>query len=446
MDKTIVRQIGWVAASLGFTALLVGCGEMANGTDDSAEQGQALALTNGLANINGLALTNGLAGVNGLANTNGLALANGLAGVNGLANTNGLMTTSGGRDVVKYLVKCALAAGDTLVKQDQYNVSYTYPGAIGLCPSWKTAGIATMQTCQETISACMLAHVNTAGVHIPIWLVSDTSTAIGWGQDPNYPNQEGTFFGNIFQTNTAGHVDAYYCNGPGFDKDVVPGRLGATQTNAPYRNTFSSLYCHFNGCVQSAHLTNSVPDGYKACSMGDGAKNSWSNMVTVWRQNTAYDGAGNVIPGQTANGRTVRYDFENGSLEGWTTNGGFTLSSTTSYHPQTGLSSLKADYASTNAATLRIQGPSGLSLAAGTQVSLYAYIPYNAPVTGLNPFIKKSDGSEYKTSVPASNLLKGSWNFLSLTVPTSSTGTQVGLEVVGTGGTTYHVRLDGVTW
>ena len=49
----------------------------------------------------------------------------------------------------------------------------------------------------------MLAHVNTAGVHIPLWLVSPNS-AVGWGLDPGYPNEEATFFGNIFTTGAHG--------------------------------------------------------------------------------------------------------------------------------------------------------------------------------------------------------------------------------------------------
>src|ERR1051325_7614410 len=124
MDKTVWRQIGWVTASLGFTALLVGCGEMADGSanGDEIEQGAALGSTNGLAGINGLGLTNGL------------------GSVNGLATTNGLMTTNAGRMTVKYLVKCALSSTDSLVKQDQNNQSYTFPGGLGLCPSWKTSG------------------------------------------------------------------------------------------------------------------------------------------------------------------------------------------------------------------------------------------------------------------------------------------------------------------
>src|SRR5215212_7770753 len=103
MDKTALRRIGWVTASLGLTTALVGCGGL---SDDSApadsETREAMALMNGLANINGLANTNGLAGTNGLANTNGLALTNGLAGTNGLAATNGLMTSKWGRKTAAY--------------------------------------------------------------------------------------------------------------------------------------------------------------------------------------------------------------------------------------------------------------------------------------------------------------------------------------------------------
>ena len=51
------------------------------------------------------------------------------------------MTTSGGRKTVSYLVKCALAAGDSLVKQDQNGVNYTFAGGIGLCPAWKTGDV-----------------------------------------------------------------------------------------------------------------------------------------------------------------------------------------------------------------------------------------------------------------------------------------------------------------
>ena len=51
------------------------------------------------------------------------------------------MTTSAGRKTVSYLVKCALAANDSLVKADQNGNNYTFAGGIGLCPAWKSGDV-----------------------------------------------------------------------------------------------------------------------------------------------------------------------------------------------------------------------------------------------------------------------------------------------------------------
>ena len=92
----------------------------------------------------------------------------------------------------------------------------------------------------------MLAHVNTAGIHVPIWIVGPERRRSAGASRPTYPNQEGTFFGNIFTVNNVGHTDAYYCEGPGFDKSVVDGRIGSTQVGAPYRNMSADGYCASN--------------------------------------------------------------------------------------------------------------------------------------------------------------------------------------------------------
>jgi hypothetical protein len=162
---------------------------------------------------------------------------------------------------------------------------------LGLAPAWKTGACDT--TCQEYISACMIAHINTAGVHIPLWIVAQ-HPAVGWGLDPGYPNQEGSFFGNIFVTGAHGYavnnvpqVAAFYCNGVAYDKGVVPGRIGSGQTNAPYTDPFlpggpytysvnnpGTGYCIEN-CT-AADNPNAMA-GYKACG-------GWNNVVTVYRQ------------------------------------------------------------------------------------------------------------------------------------------------------------------
>src|SRR5262245_8149685 len=289
MDRTLLRQVGWMAASLGLSAILGGCGEIPDDatSEDFARHGASLALANGLAAVNGLAASNGLA------SSNGLALANGLASSNGLAASNGLMTTDNGRRTVAYLVRCALYAGDSLTKQDQNGKSYTFQGALGLCPAWKYGGIYGTPAgwqCQELVSACMMAHLNTAGIHVPIWLdANPQTTIIGWGMSALYPYQEGTFLGNILATGNMNHGNVpapagYYCDGDGFSQGingVVAGRIGDTSSDA-YKNPWGNGTLCKNVCTGQYSLGWAPdPDGYINCAPP--AVPAFNNMITVWR-------------------------------------------------------------------------------------------------------------------------------------------------------------------
>src|SRR6185312_4630778 len=252
---------------------------------------------------------------------------------NGLTSMNGLMTTSAGRKTVSYLVKCALAANDSLVKADQNNVNYTFAGGLGLCPQWKNGGVSTDATCQELVSACMMAHVNTAGVPVPLWLDAQTP-AIGWGIDKvNFPFQEGSFFGNIIATGSLsgqGHPTAtaplaYYCDGAGFaggSAGVVAGRLGASQQSSPYMNPFGTGTLCKNSSGVVAQYSYGVggqsdPDGYKALTASG---TPWNNTITVWRNNsynpifdTSYQSPGCLDAGAGTNATSVVLNGCNGS-------------------------------------------------------------------------------------------------------------------------------------
>src|SRR5262249_35601103 len=141
---------------------------------------------------------------------------------------------------------------------------------IGLAPQWETGACDT--TCQQYVSACMLAHVNTSGQHIAVWLDND-SPAIGWGQNSNYPYQEGSFFGDIFVSPPA----AYFCNRKDFDNGVVAGRLGATQGGAPYMNPYG-----YSGAMCNPFCAAHGTDGFNSCT----TYNPWtvySHVITVWR-------------------------------------------------------------------------------------------------------------------------------------------------------------------
>jgi hypothetical protein len=170
---------------------------------------------------------------------------------------NGLMTTDGGRQTVSYLVKCALAAGDTLVKG-----SYTYTGQLGLATQWKNGTCDT--TCQENLSACLMAHVNTTGNHYPLWVIGP-QTSLGWGKSNAKPFIESAFFGNIFVS----PPKAYYCNGPDYERVPVKGRIGAEVSTTVFHNPYSGEGMCNDNCSSNS-------DGYTSCSQ-------YLHPITVYR-------------------------------------------------------------------------------------------------------------------------------------------------------------------
>jgi hypothetical protein len=309
-----------VGITLGAIVGLVGCGAQADGNGASETEGVTpeaiLAQQNGLSMINGLSMVNGLSMSNGLALANGLNMANGLTMANGLSMSNGLMTTSDGRRAVSYLVRCALSSGDSITKNDQNNVPYTFPGSMGLCPAWKNGGVSGDLGCQERVSACMLALINISGVHVPLMLDASYST-VGWGYNPSYPYQEGTFFGNIMTANAHGTpgINAYYCEGPDFASGVVPGRIGAGYTGAPYKNPFGTGgRCDQNCATGSALKSNgSRYDGYDACS-------GCNATITVYRQTSytpVFDNGYNYQVTNAAATNSLQFNNVNGGVIGY---------------------------------------------------------------------------------------------------------------------------------
>jgi hypothetical protein len=337
-----VRRVGWVGASLGLTSVLVGCQGLPADATNSTDEGNTstdsyLEAANGLTDMNGLNGINGLNGTNGLNGANGLNAANGLNGANGLGSLNGFnsangfngtngfnsangykdnnglnsinglnganglnsvnglasgtgyMTSEHGRMIVQYLTRCALGSNDSLTKQDQNGTNFTFKGGLGLAPQWKTGGCD--RDCSEEISACMMAHINSSGTHIPLWM--DSPDSVGWGTSPSFPTREGTFFGQLMVTNTAYNLDGYYCYGPGADQNVVPGRLGANQGQVPYANAWPTS-AGFDGLCETshvdknnydhgkctAHTTGGVIDGDASCTLNG---TTYTHPMTVWR-------------------------------------------------------------------------------------------------------------------------------------------------------------------
>ncbi len=160
-----------------------------------AAKKQAMKEFNGLT-MNGLG-TNGL-GTNGLG-TNGL-------GTNGLASaefsTWFQKDPELGAEVMKYFVYCAVPTGETRTYVDMASGTiYSWRGGLGLAPDWSEGMPATVDE-QQIISACLAAHANKYGAHVPISVLGRDARGevIPYTDEElkDFRQKEACFFGNLF--------------------------------------------------------------------------------------------------------------------------------------------------------------------------------------------------------------------------------------------------------
>ena len=112
-----------------------------------------------------------------------------------------LSQTAAGREALKYLIGCGLAAGTSITSQYNCNPitgacqNITYTGELNLASSWRTSAPTLAQ--QRLVSSCVLARMNELSKTITISLRGN-----GYGLDPNetttHVYKEGSFFGNVF--------------------------------------------------------------------------------------------------------------------------------------------------------------------------------------------------------------------------------------------------------
>jgi hypothetical protein len=135
---------------------------------------------------------------------NGLA-ANGLT-LNGLSNPSFLAwfanDPAASDMLMRYLVRCALPADERRSFTDpETGELYTWTGNLGLAPGWASGAPATL-TEQRLITACLLAHVNQSGLHVPISVLGRDARGniISYTHQElmTYSVHEACFFGNLF--------------------------------------------------------------------------------------------------------------------------------------------------------------------------------------------------------------------------------------------------------
>jgi hypothetical protein len=179
---------GLACALLG-AAALAACGVEPVSNVNTGVTQDALTTENGLS-MNGLSM-NGLS-MNGLS-MNGLSTATFSSWFDEDAATRNM--------VMRYLARCSYPAGQSLTwTSPTTNVTYTWPGVLGLLPGW-ASGNPMNPVEQQVLTACLAAHANGYGVHVDIAIEGNDATGVPMPIGPtelsDYPIREGAFFGNV---------------------------------------------------------------------------------------------------------------------------------------------------------------------------------------------------------------------------------------------------------
>jgi hypothetical protein len=249
----------WSKVSMAVAALaLGGMGCAAESMEDpNIEQDELeyVSTQNGIQVVNGLRTRNGMRARNGLSTENGLRARNGATVINGMRTRNGVRTRNGldtdctgktlgvdcdgepdglfsratglmsdeeGKQTAAYIVKCALPAGEAVTVLDYAGNLVQMQGQLGLAPSFGDDYCDT--TCEEKVSACLIALTNGKGQHVNLEIsaqfanadgiagtADDVIKTLGVGHSSDFPKQEIIAYGNLF----ANPPEAHFCSGDG---------------------------------------------------------------------------------------------------------------------------------------------------------------------------------------------------------------------------------------
>lgn len=205
-----------------------------------------------------------------------------------------LFGTAGGRELLGYVVKCAIGWDDS-IHVFQSNREYIFEGGIGLVNGWKDGPLSVSD--RRWLSACLLAHANAFDVEVPLSLRGPhPALATDAVELAEFPVQEGAFFGDIFEN--AGAGVGYACAGPSqhdacqlqantwlMERVCARDAVNSTECGIAWAGD-----CYANTAQPNdAGACNAVgDDGYPACHSAGGASQGvpgpeeFAEVITVY--------------------------------------------------------------------------------------------------------------------------------------------------------------------
>lgn len=217
-------------------------------------------------------------------------------GLDGAAT--GLVDTAAGRQLLSYVVRCALPAGDDASFPRAGAPDLVYPGVIGIASGWKNGPLGGAG--RRLMTACLMAHVNAVGTQVPISVRSDALSDASLLEKLLFPAQEMAVYGDIFAAPS--ERELHVCFGRAVAQSLggdggLGGALGLP-SYLDYRMCSVSESCGFNrvgacyrwsgqpGVTKSAceEQSGSLYEDCHERPIQDGSSPSWDDTVSVYLQ------------------------------------------------------------------------------------------------------------------------------------------------------------------
>jgi hypothetical protein len=180
------------------------------------------------------------------------------------------------RTYFSYVVSCALPAGQAIVFPRLAGRTHvTFSGSIGVAASWGHDGGSCDDTCQEWVSACVIARVNHQGVHVPLSLRGGSAVlALADREEALFPSREATYYGNVLTSRQV----MFACRTTGDDWTLIGRPCG---NGADVRNCVIDVV---DPC--ESRCSKSFSDGsYETCATSSAAGATvFVPAVTVYRE------------------------------------------------------------------------------------------------------------------------------------------------------------------
>jgi hypothetical protein len=191
----------------------------------------------------------------------------------------GLASTDSGREVLSYIVGCALPTGQSLTI-NVAGTTYTYPGWIGLAPGWATR-VPTVSE-RRWVTSCLLARTNVNGVPVNISMRSDSNLSLltSAAERTLYTQAEGSFYGDLF----APVPVTYACSNRGWSQLSGTFRACALSPNGL---TTDCGFTYTGSCSNTATCTDTVAP-FGGCKSGG---TSYAEVITIFLTPTQQGGA-----------------------------------------------------------------------------------------------------------------------------------------------------------